>query len=290
MAKINFGSRLKKLFTSPKWDENMFEELEDLLIGGDLGAVTSMEISDRLKERIKKDKPGGREDIQNMLKEMLSEEILTEEIIPEKDKMNVYLILGVNGVGKTTTIAKMAKYFSAMEGITPVLSAGDTFRAAAIDQLEVHGERLGIRVVRQNPGADPGAVIFDTLESASARSENLVLADTAGRMHNKANLIKELQKIHKIVQSKTQNAIYKKLLVIDATTGQNGLRQAETFHEAVGIDGIILSKYDSAAKGGVVVPICKELKVPFCFIGTGENYESLQPFDKDYFLNTLLEI
>ena len=197
MAKFNFGMKLRQLFTSPVWDEDMFEELEDLLIAGDIGAVTSMEISDSLRERIKREKPSDRDGIFEMLKEILSAEIMSCELKPDKERMNVYLILGVNGVGKTTTIAKMAKHFSSREGIVPVLSAGDTFRAAAIDQLQVHGERLGMRVVRQAPGADPGAVIYDTLESAAARGENLVLADTAGRMHNRANLIKELQKIHK---------------------------------------------------------------------------------------------
>ncbi len=290
MSKINLGSKLKQLFTTPKWDADMFEDLEELLIAGDLGAVTSMEISQCLRDNVKKTKPADKDSVLELLKDILRAEVLSSELKPEPGKMNVYLILGVNGVGKTTTIAKMAKYFSGMNNIRPVLSAGDTFRAAAIDQLEIHGERLGIRVVKQFPGADPGAVIYDTLESADARNENLVLADTAGRMHNKANLIKELQKIHKIVLSKTEDAVYRKLLVIDATTGQNGLRQAETFHEAIGLDGIILSKYDSAAKGGIVVPICRELKIPFCFIGTGETYESLIPFKTEEYLDSLLEI
>ena len=288
MAKIKLGARIKQLFSSGKWDDEMFEELEDLLIGGDLGAVISMEISDHLREKIRKEKPGSKEEVIETLKGMLSEIIITGEIEPDPDRLNVFLILGVNGVGKTTTIAKLSNYYSKKEGLNPVLSAGDTFRAAAIDQLEIHGERLGVRVVRQAPGADPGAVIYDTLESAQSRGENLVLADTAGRMHNKANLIKELQKIHKIVNSKADNAVYKKLLVIDATTGQNGLNQARTFNEAVGLDGIILTKYDSAAKGGVVVPICRELEVPFVFIGTGETYDSLELFDKNKFLDSLL--
>jgi len=288
LKKRIFGARLMQLFSSPRWDDEMFEELEDLLIAGDLGARTSLEISDTLKARVKEHRPENRDEVLSLLKSILSEDLKTREILPEPGRMNVILVLGVNGVGKTTTIAKMARYFGRQEGIRPVLSAGDTFRAAAIEQLETHGQRLGIRVVRQDPGSDPGAVIHDTLTSAGSRGENLVLADTAGRMHNKENLVRELQKIHKVVTNLTTGAQYLKLLVIDATTGQNGLRQAEVFHEAVGLDGIILSKYDSAAKGGVVIPICRELGIPFCFIGTGEGYDSLAPFSRDAYLDTLL--
>jgi fused signal recognition particle receptor len=169
-----------------------------------------------------------------------------------------------------------------------VLAAADTFRAAAIDQLSIHGERLGLRVVKQAPGADPGAVIYDAIESAKHRGNPLILADTAGRMHNRANLVRELQKIDKIVRGRFQGGSYRKLLVIDATTGQNGLRQAELFHESVGLDGVILAKYDSASKGGIVVSICRKLGLPFYFMGTGEGYDDLEEFDPDRFIDLLL--
>ncbi len=204
--------------------------------------------------------------------------------------MNIILVLGVNGVGKTTTIAKLSKWFRDQHKMEAVLSAGDTFRAAAIDQLKTHGERLGIRVVAQNPGSDPGAVIYDTIESALSKNNNLIIADTAGRMHNKANLVKELQKINKIIESKIENVNYQTMLIIDSTTGQNGLQQAEIFNEAVGVDSIVLSKYDSAAKGGTALTISRKLGIPFSFIATGEKYDDIAPFDSDFYLNSLLGI
>lgn len=288
MARKSLGEKLKALFTTAKWDDDMFEELEDLLVEGDLGAVTAMRVSEELQKHVRREKPQSKEEVLELLKGVLAQDLKTSILEIYPDRMNIFLILGVNGVGKTTSLAKLAHFYRAQPGIKPVLSAGDTFRAAAIDQLQTHGERLGVRVVSQEPGADPGAVIYDTLESAKARGENLVLADTAGRMHNKANLVKELQKIHKIVEGRSAGGSYKKLLVIDATTGQNGLRQAEIFHEAVGVDGVILTKYDSAAKGGVALRISRDLGLPFCFLGTGEGYDSLKPFDADVYLNTLL--
>lgn len=208
----------------------------------------------------------------------------------ENEKLNVFLVLGVNGVGKTTTIAKLASYYKKKYSVESVLAAGDTFRAAAIDQLVFHGEKLGMKVIKQKPGADPGAVIYDTIVNAKAAGKNIVIADTAGRMHNKANLVRELQKIDKIVASKAGEVNYRKVIVIDATTGQNGLRQAEIFHEAVGIDGVILAKYDSMSKGGIVVPVSRELGIPIAFIGIGEKYEDLIPFNKENYVNNLLDI
>ena len=202
-------------------------------------------------------------------------------------KTNVFLILGVNGVGKTTTIAKLAMYYK-NKGISTVFSAADTFRAAAIDQLELHAQRTNTRIVRQNPGSDPGAVIFDTIESAISKGEQLILADTAGRMHNKENLLRELQKIDKIVLNKIPSDAYKKFIVIDATTGQNGVRQAEMFNNAVKLDGVILTKYDSAAKGGAILQISKNLNLPIAFVGTGEGYSDLYPFNCEEFVETLI--
>jgi len=207
-------------------------------------------------------------------------------LIPIKQTLFSF-VLGVNGVGKTTTIAKLAARYIG-EGFTPVMSAADTFRAAAIDQLQLHAQRVGCRIVSQNPGADPGAVIYDTISSAAARGEQIILADTAGRMHTKENLLKELQKIDKIVNHRIERACYTKVLVIDSTTGQNGIRQAQMFHSAIGVDSLILTKYDSASKGGSVIQIGKDLGIPVSFVGTGEKYADLEVFDRDEFLNALL--
>ncbi len=280
------GARLKSIFTGNKIDEETFEEIEDLLVEADIGAAAAMEVVDALrKERGMK----SREDLITVLRNNLKGYLIEGELNLEKDKVNVVLVLGVNGVGKTTSIAKLAARIHRTEGIEPLLAAGDTFRAAAIDQLIHHGEKLGLRVVHQHSGADPGAVIWDAVESAQSKKIPLVIADTAGRMHNKQNLVKELQKIDGIVKKREIDGVYRKVLVIDATTGQNGLRQAEIFHEAVGLDGIILTKYDSAAKGGVILSVCRNLKVPFLYVCDGENYEAIRPFSSDDFLTALLE-
>jgi fused signal recognition particle receptor len=192
-------------------------------------------------------------------------------------------------VGKTTSCAKLANaYVEAGLAKGVVLAAGDTFRAAAVDQLRIHGERLGIRVVAQPQGADPGAVLFDAIEAAKAQGADLVIADTAGRMHTRQDLVRELAKMDKIVSSRSQGANYRRLLVIDATTGQNGLRQAETFKEAVHIDGVILTKTDSSAKGGLAIALSKELGIPISFLGRGEGYADLVPFDSSSFLDDFL--
>jgi len=192
-------------------------------------------------------------------------------------------------VGKTTTIAKLAQWYRRSQGIeSTVLVAGDTFRAAAIDQLRLLGERLGLPVVAQEPGADPGAVIFDGIASARARGAELVIADTAGRLHNREALVKELAKIDRIVRAKAPGDASRRLLVLDATTGQNALAQAEVFHAAVGIDALVLAKYDSTAKGGMVVPISRTLGVPFAFVGVGEKPDDLEPFDVERYLESLL--
>jgi fused signal recognition particle receptor len=290
VAGIKLGTRLRKLFAAEKISEGFFEDLEDMLIEGDLGANTSFELVDQIKSEIKNKNVNNESEFMEVVKNYLSDHIITGDYIPEPDKMNVILILGVNGVGKTTSIAKLAAYFKNEYGIKSVLSAGDTFRAAAIDQLIHHGLKLNMRVVHQQHGADPGAVIFDTITSAVSRDDKIIIADTAGRMHNRENLVKELKKIDKIIKSKIKEDNYKKFLVIDATTGQNGLRQAESFHDAVGLDGIILAKYDSASKGGIVISICRDLKVPVLFLGTGEGYNDIIKFEKDEFLNNLLDL
>ena len=284
----NLGNRLQKIFRV-NLDETFFEEIEDLLVESDLGGVLAFEISDKLRERSKINKITSLQELKIELKEILLDYILEEELKVDKSKLNLFLFLGVNGVGKTTTIGRVATYLKKHKGIEDiVLSAGDTFRAAAIEQLKIHGERTGNRVVAQQHGADPGAVIFDSIKSAKSRGEKLILADTAGRMHNKSNLIKELEKINKIVLKAVDNSNYKKILVIDCTTGQNGLNQALHFNDAVKIDGVILTKYDSSAKGGIIPSICNKLKIPFYFIGVGEGLEDIKPFNKDQYINELI--
>lgn len=279
MFKFGLGAKLKALFGFKKTlDSQFFEDLEDLLIEGDFGAKNAMMISDEVKER----KPQTQEEFLGIVKELLGDKVSGIELVPKKGKLNVYLILGVNGVGKTTSIAKMASYYG-KKGYKVVMAAADTFRAAAIDQLDLHAQRTGTRIVRQENGSDPGAVVYDAISSALAKGDDLILCDTAGRMHNKENLVKELQKIDKIIRNRIEPDCYKKILVVDATTGQNSISQAQIFNDAVGLDALILTKYDSASKAGALV----QIGIPIAFVGTGEHYEDIHVFDKDEFLNGL---
>ena len=280
LFKFGIGAKLKALFSGFKktLDKSFFDNLEDLLIEGDFGAKNAMLISDEVNER----KPKTEEEFLAIVRELLEDKIKGIELKPDKDELTVYLVLGVNGVGKTTSIAKMATYYK-NDGYKVVMAAADTFRAAAIDQLELHAERTGVRIVRQENGSDPGAVIYDAISSAQARGDNLILCDTAGRMHNKENLVRELQKIDKVIRNRIKPENYKKILVIDATTGQNSISQAQIFNEAVGIDALILTKYDSAAKAGALV----QIGIPVAFVGTGEHYNDIHEFDKEEFLTTL---
>ena len=285
-----FREKLKGLFSSRKIDESFFEELEDTLIEGDLGARLTDEIIEKLRKEAREEKAKTVEELQVIMKDLLSPYVVTADAALAEGGLNVFLILGVNGVGKTTSIAKMASYYTD-RGKKVLLAAADTFRAAAVDQLDIHAKRLGMRIVKQSNGSDPGAVVYDALTSALAHGDDLILADTAGRMHNKENLMKELQKIDKIISSRgIAPERYKKLLVIDATTGQNGLSQAMLFNSAVRLDGVILTKYDSAAKGGALVQIGQQLGLPILFVGTGEKYSDIHPFDKEEFLNALVGI
>lgn len=279
MFKFGLGAKLKALFGFKKTlDSQFFEDLEDLLIEGDFGAKNAMMISDEVKER----KPQTQEEFLGIVKELLGDKVSGTELVPKKGKLNVYLILGVNGVGKTTSIAKMASYYG-KKGYKVVMAAADTFRAAAIDQLDLHAQRTGTRIVRQENGSDPGAVVYDAISSALAKGDDLILCDTAGRMHNKENLVKELQKIDKIIRNRIGPDCYKKILVVDATTGQNSISQAQIFNDAVGLDALILTKYDSASKAGALV----QIGIPIAFVGTGEHYEDIHVFDKDEFLTGL---
>ena len=283
----SLGNLLKSIFKTKTIDESAFEDIEDALIEGDVGPAAAVAIVDELRAVAKKDKIADFEALKEALYQILDNRI-KEYDFKLNEGINLFLFLGVNGVGKTTSIAKLGKYLQDHTDKKVVFAAGDTFRAAAIEQIALHGERLGIRVVNQQNGSDPGAVIFDAIDSVKAKGEDVILADTAGRMHNKSNLIKELQKIDKIILNKLPKENYKKFIVIDATTGQNGLSQVEIFNEALSLDGIILSKYDSAAKGGILLSISGKLGIPVAFVGTGEKYGDFAPFDKKAFLEGLL--
>ena len=285
-----FKEKLKSLFTSRKIDEAFFEELEDTLIEGDLGARLTDEVIETLRKAAKEERAKSVEDLQRIMKDILSCYVNPFEFEPKKGELTVFLILGVNGVGKTTSIAKIAQYYKD-RGYKVMLAAADTFRAAAVDQLDIHAERLGIRIVKQKTGSDPGAVVYDAITSAQSQGEEIILVDTAGRMHNKENLMRELQKINKIIANRgVKEENYKKFIVIDSTTGQNGLSQTLLFNEAVKVDGVILAKYDSLSKGGALVQIGQQLSLPVAFVGTGESYKDIHKFDKDEFLDSLVGI
>lgn len=282
MKKMGFGAKLASFFGFRKTlDEKFYEDLEDMLIEGDFGARNAYNISEMVQDK----KPKTEEEFLGLVRSALDDKVKGVVLDPDPSKLSVYLVLGVNGVGKTTSIAKMATYYK-KKNYRVVMAAADTFRAAAIDQLELHSQRTGVRIVRQNNGSDPGAVIYDAISSAQAKGDNLILCDTAGRMHNKENLMKELQKIDKIIRARVEPENYKKILVIDATTGQNAVSQAELFNQAIGLDALILTKYDSMAKGGAVA----QIGIPVAFVGTGEHYEDIEVFDRDTFLSSLAGI
>lgn len=280
----SFAQRLKKFFGIQNVvSESLFEELTDLLVEGDFGAAGAYKTVDALRTLCKKEKITEAEGVRKGLAKLLEELLLepgqgTAISLDIPETLQVILLLGVNGVGKTTTAAKLADRYRSQHK-RPILAAADTFRAAAIDQLKIHGERLGVRVVAHKHGGDPAAVIYDAIEAARSGGGDLIIADTAGRMHTKSALVEELKKIDRVVESKAEGARYVKWLVLDATTGRNALVQAVTFHQAVDLDGVIVTKYDSSAKGGVVFSLAEELKLPVIFICTGEKYPDIHPFD-----------
>lgn len=293
--KTSFSDKLKALFSkNSSINDEFFEELTDSLVEGDIGAKTAFEIVDELEEICSKEKIRDQNAITAKLKELLLRDVKALSLMPQAGSQNVWMMLGVNGVGKTTSAAKLADYFkngsSDIKVDNIVLASADTFRAAAIEQLALHGERLGVRVVSHQHGSDPSAVVFDAADALKAKGPGLVIADTAGRLHNKENLVRELQKIDRTCALKADEGCYKKILVIDATTGQNALRQAEVFNEAVKIDALIMTKYDSTAKGGVAVSIGRELGLPVAFVCTGEGYKDIKAFDADSYINEFLGI
>ncbi len=287
--KESFSAKLKSLFSGKKSiNEDFYDDLTDLLVEGDIGAKASYLLVEELEDVCSKEKITDENQIILKLKELLLKDVKKLSLTPEKDKVNVWMVLGVNGVGKTTSVAKLANLFKARGWENLVLASSDTFRAAAIEQLAMHGDKIGVRVVSHQHGSDPSAVVFDAAQAIRAKGNGLVIADTAGRLHNKENLVRELQKIDKTCASKADPGCYKKILVIDATTGQNALRQAEVFHEAVGLDALIMTKYDSTAKGGVAFTIGKELGLPVSFICTGEKYPDIQEFNPEEYINEFL--
>lgn len=286
---MSFFGKLKKIWTEDIFggfseaDESFFDELEELLIVADLGVDTSAEAVSQLRDRVKRDKLRDREEVRGALRDILTEMVSVGPAeLDLSTKPSVVLVIGVNGVGKTTSIGKLGSRLKS-EGKSVLFCAADTFRAAAADQLQIWSERAGCELVRQKEGADPGAVLFDALAAAKARKTDVVLCDTAGRLHNKQNLMNELSKLSRIIDRETPGAARETLLVLDATTGQNGLIQARQFQETAGLSGIILTKLDGTAKGGIVIAIARELNVPVKYVGVGEGIDDLRPFDaKDY--------
>lgn len=285
----SFAGKITELTNSfTKIDEDFFEELEEMLILADVGAETSVKITELLRAKIKKSGGTDPETIKGYLKEIIAEILEGESALNLETKPSVILVIGVNGAGKTTTIGKMAAGLKA-EGKKVILAAADTFRAAAIDQLVVWGERAGVDVIRQTEGADPAAVVYDALAAGKARGADVIICDTAGRLHNKKNLMEELAKISRIIARELPESSTEVLLVLDATTGQNAISQAHSFKEVAGLTGIVLTKLDGTAKGGVIIGIKEELGVPVKFIGIGEKVEDLKVFDAKEFADALFD-
>ena len=286
-TKENIGHSFDSLFAG-ELDDDFYEELEEALILADIGAATAADTVAQLRKRVSQKLLGRADEVKDALRDILAEKLdVGDPSMDLSTQPSVVLIIGVNGVGKTTSIGKLAARYKS-EGKKVLLCAGDTFRAAAADQLEIWADRAGVDIVRQHEGADPGAVLFDALQAAKARNVDVVLCDTAGRLHNKQNLMNELAKLRKIIDREVPDAAKETLLVLDATTGQNGLIQARQFKETAGLTGIILTKLDGTAKGGIVVAIAQELQVPVKFVGVGEGIGDLRPFDAREFTRELL--
>lgn len=275
-----------KSFT--KIDEDLFEELEELLVMGDVGVATAEDICAKLRKKVKETGAKDPKEIHNLLEEVVADILKGGQELNISTKPSVVLVIGVNGVGKTTTIGKMANRFK-NDGKKVLLAAADTFRAAAIDQLQIWADRCGCDIIKQNEGSDPAAVVFDAISAAKARGTDVIIVDTAGRLHNKKHLMDELAKINRIIDRELPDADKEVLLVLDATTGQNAVSQVEHFKEATGITGIVLTKLDGTAKGGIVLAIKNSLDVPVKFIGVGEQIDDLQPFVPEEFSKALFD-
>ncbi len=288
-TRTGFVGRLKKLVLgSTKIDDELLDDLEEMLFEADVGVRTTQELLDLLHTKVDDEDITDPQKIYEILRDKLKEKLakFSSEPNMQKDALTVMLIIGVNGVGKTTTIAKLAHRFST-DGKKVLLAAGDTFRAAAIDQLTIWGERVGCEVIRGNEGGDPGALAFDAIHAAKKRQADILLIDTAGRMHVKANLMSELKKVQKIAQKESDGGPHEILLVLDATTGQNAVQQAKLFNEALPISGLVVTKLDGTAKGGVLFAVEEQINAPVKFIGVGEKMNDLMPFDPEQFLEAL---
>lgn len=284
----NITHRIDQLLVSMgKIDEDLFEELEEILITSDVGADTTLKIVQGLKDRVKKEKVTNAMEVKQLLKEEIANLLGSDKMtLKLGTKPSVIVVIGVNGVGKTTSIGKLCHVLK-QQGKKVLMAAGDTFRAAAIDQLEIWAKRADVDIIRHTEGADPSAVIYDAIASAKARGFDVIVCDTAGRLHTKKNLMEELKKIFRIIQRELPDADVETLLVLDATTGQNAVSQAKNFTEASGVSGLVLTKLDGTAKGGIVVSIKSELDIPVKFIGVGEHIDDLQPFDPKDFVEAL---
>lgn len=288
-TKDSMMSKIESLLHSfTKIDEDLFEELEETLIMCDIGVNTSVKICDMLRERVKKDGITDPTEIKDVLKEVITEMLGEEQPLDMSTTPSVILVIGVNGVGKTTTIGKLA-YQLHNEGKKVIVAAADTFRAAAIDQLEVWTERAGVDMIKHNEGSDPASVVYDALAAAKARNADVVICDTAGRLHNKKNLMDELKKISRIVHQQAEGCALEVLLALDATTGQNAVNQAQQFNEVADITGIILTKLDGTAKGGIIISITDDLKIPVKLVTVGEKIDDIQPFNAKNFVDALFE-
>ncbi|NLJ40969.1 MAG: signal recognition particle-docking protein FtsY [Clostridiales bacterium] len=266
-------------------DDEFFDELEEILIIADVGVNTSIEIVDELRNQVKEKKIGHADEIKNLLKKKIVSVLANKDSF-ETIAPTVFLVVGVNGVGKTTTIGKLSNLYR-KQGNTILIAAGDTFRAAASEQLQIWGDRAGVDVISQTEGSDPAAVIFDAIQAAKSRNIDILMCDTAGRLHSKKNLMNELEKMNRVIDREYPEAQKEVLLVLDATTGQNAVSQAKLFKETVGVTGIILTKLDGTAKGGIIIAIKSELDLPIRFIGVGEQAEDLQPFTPEDFTEAL---
>ena len=271
-----------------KIDEDFFYELEESLIMADVGAVTSARICENLRKKVKEEGLSDPAAVKGALKEIIAQMLAGDEALNLSTKPSIILVIGVNGVGKTTTIGKLAHNLHE-DGKKVLLAAADTFRAAAIDQLQIWADRAGVDLVKHGEGSDPAAVVFDAINAGKARGCDVVICDTAGRLHNKKNLMDELSKIARVIDREAPGSAKEVLLVLDATTGQNALNQAKLFQEAAGLTGIILTKLDGTARGGVVIGIKEELNIPIKYIGVGEQIDDLRPFDSKDFVEALFE-
>ena len=293
-TKTSFLSKVARTIVGKsKVDEEVLDELEEVLITSDVGVETTLKIIDKIESRVKKDKILGTDELQNILKEEIAKlleennsEYNSTSHFDENNEPYVIMVVGVNGVGKTTTIGKLAHQFKAA-GKNVVLGASDTFRAAAVDQLIIWSDRVGVPIIQQGMGADPASVAFDTLQSAKAQNADVVIIDTAGRLHNKVNLMNELSKIKNVMKKVIPNAPHEILLVIDGSTGQNAFEQAKQFSQATDINALAVTKLDGTAKGGVIIGISDQMQIPVKYIGVGEQMEDLQLFDKKSFVDSL---